>query len=321
MGGLSAFAFDSQGLSMTTCQNSKNDYWGTHEPNLFMGPSLYEVYPCTDGAYGRPAWSSNGATEEAADAGGADGCAEAYSTITREGDRCHGDCSLIHSDMLHEAPMCTGIAHEAGAATAGGMRPERMQSGRVYWYLDGLNQMLVRYDLSTGHGPGVLDHRSANIRRYMDVPIQRPWAGPPSKPSHMVVDEASRSLFIAQPEAGTVLRVRTDSGQFRRLAQCVPDECYPSHDEYVEGTCSDGYCTGGACLDSEDGHGCYHIFTETANQFEYELWTCTQYETFGSNLGNPAGVAVGAGHVFVTDFASGDVVVLGGDGTVVQRLP
>ena len=40
-------------------------------------------------------------------------------------------------------------------------------------YLDGLNQMLVRYDLSTGHGLGVLDHRAANIRRYMDVQVPK----------------------------------------------------------------------------------------------------------------------------------------------------
>ena len=64
MGGLSAFAFDEHGLTLTTCQDSKNDYWGHFEPNFFMGPSLYEVYPCSDGAYGRPAWSSNGERED-----------------------------------------------------------------------------------------------------------------------------------------------------------------------------------------------------------------------------------------------------------------
>merc|ERR1719181_865208 len=104
------------------------------EHNLFMGPSLYEVWPCGD-YYGRPEWSSNGAKE---DTPGPGGC-EPISSVTREGEACAPgtDCWLIHSDMLHEAPLCTGIAHEPHATTIGGLRTKPLQSGRVFWYLDG----------------------------------------------------------------------------------------------------------------------------------------------------------------------------------------
>ena len=72
-----------------------------------MGPSLYEVYPCA-GYYGRPEWSSNGAGTDAANHSG--GCAP-ISSLTLDGKACTegSDCWLIHSDMLHEAPRCTGL--------------------------------------------------------------------------------------------------------------------------------------------------------------------------------------------------------------------
>jgi hypothetical protein len=317
MGGLSALAFDEHGLALTTCQDTRNDYWGKLDANFFMGPTLYEMFPCKDGSYGRPQWSTDGASMVAPPSEPVTDC-EVVSTIQLDGSRCAGgDCSLVHSDMLHEAPMCTGVAHEKGAVTEGGFRSEALHSGRVFWYLDGLHNELMRYDLSTGHGPGVLDHRTANIRRYIDVPLQHVEG----VPSHMVVDAASSSLFIAQPATGSVLRVKADSGQFRRSAQCVPDECYPSHDGYVEGTCFEGYCDKNGCLDEDDGHGCYHIFTETADIFEYEIWTCTQQETFAEDLGTPAGIAVDGGFVFVSDFATGRVAVLDASGALVQWIP
>merc|ERR1719253_1448829 len=266
-----------------------------HAPNLFMGPSLYEVWPC-NGLYGRPTWSTNGAEDDEMDF---DPACEPVSSVTREGNTCGADdeCWLIHSDMLHEAPQCTGIAHEPRAVTTAGVNDRSdLRSGRVFWYLDGLHEELVRYDLSTGHGPGILDHRSANIRRYRDVHVEHS----DDDVSHMVVDEATRSLFIVRPRSGDVLRVNVDSGSFARGAQCVPDECYPAHEGYVPGTCVDGYCTGGRCL-HEDGYGCYHIFTETADIFEYEYWTCTQTEVFAAGLNSPAGIAVSGNLVFVSE--------------------
>merc|ERR1719387_1584679 len=278
-----------------------------------MGPSLYEVYPC-EGYYGRPEWSSNGAGPNVVNHSGS--CAP-ISSVTLDGKPCTAgsDCWLIHSDMLHEAPQCTGIAYERGAVTSGGLRSAPLNSGRVFWYLDGVHNELLRYDFSTGHGPGVLDHRTANIRRFIDVPVERSQ----NVPSHMVVDEESRSLFLVRPRDGSVVRVNIDSGRFLRTAQCVPDECYPSHEGYVEGTCENGYCDKGPCL-SPDGHGCYHIFTETADIFEYELWTCSQQEVFASELGTPSGIAIGGGFVFVGDYASGNVHVFEMDGTRRQIL-
>jgi len=105
-----------------------------------------------------------------------------------------------------------------------------------------------------------------------------------------------------------------------RVAQCVPDECYPSHKSY-NGTCKDGYCTGGKCTDPKDGYGCYHIFTETADVFEYELWGCSTQDNFVQNLVMPSGLALGNGKLYVGDYATGNVHVFDLSGKELGHIP
>ena len=78
----------------------------------------------------------------------------------------HGDngdsCFLIHTDMLHEAPLCMGIAHDSAAISRG---PEGGTEYRnVYWAYDGGHRQLVRFDFESDHGPGSMDHSLANVR-------------------------------------------------------------------------------------------------------------------------------------------------------------
>ena len=78
----------------------------------------------------------------------------------------HGDngdsCFLIHTDMLHEAPLCMGIAHDSAAISRG---PEGGTEYRnVYWAFDGGHRQLVRFDFESDHGPGSMDHSLANVR-------------------------------------------------------------------------------------------------------------------------------------------------------------
>merc|ERR1719353_1429071 len=86
---ISSLAFEPGGY-FATCQESRNSYNDLMVPNNFMGPTLY------------------GTTT----AGGA-----SSSMVTSRAQPCDPanpatTCFLTHYDMLHETPMCMGIAHD-----------------------------------------------------------------------------------------------------------------------------------------------------------------------------------------------------------------
>lgn len=80
----------------------------------------------------------------------------------------------------------------------------------------------MRFDMDEIHGTKVIDHRKANIRRYVDVHLTRR----PDVPGHMVVDTANSHLYISDTGANRILRVKTTSGQFHRGAMCNNHTCY-----------------------------------------------------------------------------------------------
>lgn len=297
---ITALGFDDEGETVVACLGSRNTYYGMFTANQFMGPTVYEVYP-VGALYGRP---NNPVASVAADGGN---CT----------DSAFPNCYLVHSDMLHESPECMGAVHDPGAITQGGLHVGTTRSNHVYFYSDGLRGELLRFDAESLHGPGTLDHRSANIRRYSDVRLKRV----PGVPGHMVLDRKTRILYVADPGNSRVIRVLADGGKFKRVAQCVPDECYPDHESYIPGSCKDGYCAGNnRCTDS-DGYGCYHIFTETADLFEYELWGCSTQDVLVSNLELPSGLVLHKGRLFVGNFATGSIHVYALDGTELGYLP
>ena len=71
-----------------------------------------------------------------------------------------------HYDMLHESPLCMGIAWE---------------KDNVYWVFDGHNQSIARYDFQEDHGMGFDDHSDGIIGKYVTGEIQRE----PDIPSHL----------------------------------------------------------------------------------------------------------------------------------------
>lgn len=76
-----------------------------------------------------------------------------------------------------------------------------------------------------------------------------------------------------------------------------------------------GHCTKNECR-GDDGLGCYNLFTEIGDMFEYELWGCTAHDVFASGLGTPSGIALGPdGRVYVGDYASGNITVFDKAGT------
>jgi hypothetical protein len=156
---VSSLAFG-EGNRMATCAESRDEWNGAPQPpDDFMGPTL---------------WSAD---------------LDIFAVV-HQGDET-GEGS--HLDMLHQSPLCMGIAHE---------------SGNVYWAYDGLNGHLVRYDFKSDHGPGGGDHSDGSIRRFLNAVIDRVEG----VPGHMQLDPDTRLLYVADPGSGNVMVLDVDSG-------------------------------------------------------------------------------------------------------------
>ena len=216
MASVSSLGFDATG-QFATCQESVNQYNGEMEPNFFMGPTLWD-----SGARG---WTSS--KQEP--------CAEGET------------CFMIHTDMLHETPLCMGITHDptpVWTSSAG------TSYRNVYWAFGGGHSQLVRdpfvyglpaehgcapcqtpepspgppqvrYDFESDHGPGSMDHSLASVRRYSGLKLSRVEG----VPSHMVIDAAQRVLYIADSGADRVVAVNLESGDYARDAKTPSPGC------------------------------------------------------------------------------------------------
>jgi DNA-binding beta-propeller fold protein YncE len=136
-------------MTFATCQESRNTYDDQQGANDFMGPALWSADPEIF-AQSNP---------------------EAVAAI---------DYDLgSHIDMLHESPLCMGIAW-AG-------------EGNVYFTFDGLTGTISRYDFREDHGPGFDDHSDGVIERFAGVDVVRVE----DVPSHMVVDPETGLVYVA----------------------------------------------------------------------------------------------------------------------------
>ena len=117
--------------------------------------------------------------------------------------------------MLHEAPLCMGIAHDGAALSRGVAGGTEYRN--VYWAYDGGHRQLVRFDFESDHGPGSMDHSLANVRRYAGLELGY-VAG---TTSHMELDATSRELFVADTGNDRVLRVMVDTGNYLQDAKVL----------------------------------------------------------------------------------------------------
>ena len=234
---ISSLAFDSIG-QFATCQESLNTYEGQMLPNFFMGPTLYDTRV--------PLVNSK---QQACGAG--------------------DTCFLIHTDMLHESPLCMGIVHDAaGAATLDGTTYHN-----VYWAFGGGHRQLVRYDFESDHGPGSMDHSKAQVRRYTGLELTRS----PGVPSHMALDAASRELYISDSGANRVVQVNVDSGHYARDATVAAP-----------------------------GAPAYQIYSSPEASFNYTVWDGLVYSSF-AHVPTPSGIALAPTYLYVGSFATGAV--------------
>ena len=138
----------SAGMKFGTCGESRNTYDEQEQANDFMGPAL---------------WSADAAifaisNPEAVDEVGYD--------------------LGSHLDMMHETPLCMGIA---------------WVSDNIYFVFEGSTGTIARYDFKTDHGPGFDDHGDGTVERFVDVDVARTA----DVPSHMVYDHDSELLYVA----------------------------------------------------------------------------------------------------------------------------
>lgn len=106
-----------------------------------------------------------------------------------------------HLDMLHNTQFCRGIAHE---------------EGNVYWVFNSFDKSIDRYNFNVDHGPGNDDHSDGEIYRYAKGEV----LGRDGVPSHLAVDPADKSVFIADTGHGRLIRLdpstATKSGELPR---------------------------------------------------------------------------------------------------------
>lgn len=157
---VTSLAFGAPG-TFATCQESRNTYDGQAPPDDFMGPVL---------------WPSD---------------LEVFARVNQDP---FGALAGSHLDMLHESPLCMGIAHYRDNA---------------YFVFDGHNGNLAYYDFRTDHGPGADYHGDGIIFRYPEIELTRVVG----VPSHMEYHAQSDRLFIADTGGSRVLWVDVSSGE------------------------------------------------------------------------------------------------------------
>lgn len=159
----SSIAFGKPGF-FATCQESRNTYNNQAPPNDFMGPAL---------------WSSD---------------MNIYAHSNPEAVDFLGFDLGSHLDMLHESPLCMGIAWE---------------TENVYWTFDGMSSSISRYDFQEDHTPGYDDHSDGIIRRYVEGEVLRVA----DVPSHMVFDHDTGLLYIADTGNARIAVLDTTAGE------------------------------------------------------------------------------------------------------------
>lgn len=154
---------DAYGHTFGTCQESRNTYNNSQRQNDFMGPSLW---PSRMDIYSYP--NPDAVRDLMYDLGS-------------------------HLDMLHQSPLCMGIAWD---------------HDNVYWTFDGLSGTISRYDFQADHGVGYDDHSDGIIGRYIDAQVLRVA----DVPSHLELDRATGKLYIADTGNARIAVLDTTSG-------------------------------------------------------------------------------------------------------------
>jgi hypothetical protein len=157
-----------------------------------------------------------------------------------------------HCDMLHQSSWAMGIAHE---------------TGNVYWIFDGYKNQsnICKYDFVKPHEYGGDDHSDGKIWRYTEIKVLRVA----NIPSHMIIDKATSTLYIADTGNKRIIKMNTKSGT---VASNLSQNSEPLAGYYkVTGATSEAYISTG--------------------------------------LVQPCGIDFSEGRLIVTDYSNGDIII------------
>jgi hypothetical protein len=99
-----------------------------------------------------------------------------------------------HVDMLHNTPLCRGIAHE---------------KANIFWVFNGLDHSLDKYNFNKPHEPGGDDHSDGEIYRYAMGKVKGVEDG---TPSHVFFDASDSFLYVADTGNARIVKLDTTKG-------------------------------------------------------------------------------------------------------------
>lgn len=237
---ISSISFTPTG-EFATCQESVNFYQGNMLANFFMGPTMYDT--------------------------AARGWVNSKLEACAQGETCY----LVHTDMLHESPLCMGIAHDNSVGWHSASIGKTYRN--AFWAFGGGHSQLVRFDFREEHGPGSMDHSIAEVRRYTGLRLSRVEG----IPSSMAVDDAAKLLYVADTGADRVVLVRTDSGYYTRNAK-----------------------------EKVGQFEAYAVYSSPLDSFEYEVWDGLEFSVFAS-VDRPSGIAISPSTLYVGSHTQGTI--------------
>jgi hypothetical protein len=100
-----------------------------------------------------------------------------------------------HLDMLHQSPLCMGIAWG--------------NEGNVYWTFNGYNRSIDRYNFEKDHGIGNDDHSDGLIHRF--APDQLGYER--GVPSHLVYRPEEEAVYLADTGKSRILKLTYEKAQ------------------------------------------------------------------------------------------------------------
>jgi hypothetical protein len=263
----SSISFSSD-MKFGTCGESRNTYDNTAPANDFMGPALWSA---DDDIFA----ISN--PEAIADNGGAD--------------------LGSHLDMMHETPLCMGIA---------------WVSDNIYFVYEGLTGTIARYDFRSDHGPGFDFHGDGTVERFVDVAV----GYAEDVPSHLVYDHNTDLLYVADTAGGRVLRIDADTAiqmrEFRGFETMVQESEGATVESFLVGGDADMQLPSGLAL-AGDTLFVSDNLTSTIHAFDLEGTLLDSYEldvAEGGLMGlrvSPAG-----DEIYAVDFEGDRVLRLSG---------
>ncbi|HSO36717.1 MAG TPA: hypothetical protein VLT33_29530 [Labilithrix sp.] len=197
-----------------------------------------------------------------------------------------------HMDMLHNSPLCRGIAHVRA---------------NIYWVFNALDHSLDKYDFHEDHGPGNDDHSDGEIHRYAMGQVK----GLDGTPSHLFFDAEDDFLYVADTGNARIVRLDTTKGtkgaSLERINEPLADQGVMNGTAVEEIVAAGTLASpsglevhGGLIYVTDAASSSFHVFDKTGRELRK-----LQTELPAGSL---AGLAFGpGGKIYFTDKVGGKI--------------